>query len=53
MRILLALATIAAPLLALARSSTGDKVLVILDKDIAKDEYSKFWASLEGQSTTY
>ncbi|WVR03633.1 hypothetical protein IAU60_000627 [Kwoniella sp. DSM 27419] len=30
-----------------ARSSTGDKVLVVLEPSIAKQDYSKFWASLE------
>lgn len=35
--------------LGLARSSTGDRVLVILEKGISRDDYSKFWQSLEGQ----
>ncbi|KAK4686169.1 oligosaccharyltransferase complex subunit beta, partial [Tremellales sp. Uapishka_1] len=30
-----------------ARSSTGDKVLVVLDPSVVKDEYSKFWESLQ------
>lgn len=33
---------------ALAKSATGDKVLVVLDSGIAKSDYSSFWASLEG-----
>lgn len=40
-----------APFLALlglvnARSSTGDRVLVVLESSIDKEEYSKFWSSL-------
>ncbi|WVF66102.1 hypothetical protein IAT40_000841 [Kwoniella sp. CBS 6097] len=30
-----------------ARSSTGDRVLVVLEPSIKKDDYSKFWASLQ------
>jgi hypothetical protein len=33
---------------AIAKSSTGDKVLVVLESGIAKSDYSSFWASLEG-----
>lgn len=33
--------------LALAKSSTGDRVLVVLETGIQKDAYSKFWSSLE------
>jgi len=33
---------------ALGRSSTGDKVLVVLESGITKSDYSSFWASLEG-----
>ncbi|WVQ78931.1 hypothetical protein IAT38_001023 [Cryptococcus sp. DSM 104549] len=45
-------ATLLAPFLALlsvvsARSSTGDRVLVVLESAVDKDQYSKFWASLE------
>jgi hypothetical protein len=32
-----------------ARSSTGDRVLVVLEPQIAEADYSKFWASLKGQ----
>ncbi|WWC58336.1 uncharacterized protein I303_100876 [Kwoniella dejecticola CBS 10117] len=40
------------PLLALiglvqARSSTGDRVLVVLETSVKKDDYSKFWKSLQ------
>jgi oligosaccharyltransferase complex subunit beta len=38
--------------LSAARSSTGDRVLVILEPQLAKDDYSKFWASLKGESST-
>lgn len=31
----------------LARSSTGDRVLVVLDSDIQKSDYTQFWSSLE------
>jgi len=34
---------------AIAKSSTGDKVLVVLESGIAKSDYSSFWASLEGE----
>lgn len=34
---------------AVARSATGDRVLVVLDSEVAKGDYSKFWASLEGE----
>jgi hypothetical protein len=34
---------------ALARSSTGDRVLVVLESGIAKSDYSSFWSSLEGK----
>ncbi|WVQ93730.1 hypothetical protein IAU59_000807 [Kwoniella sp. CBS 9459] len=30
-----------------ARSSTGDRVLVVLESSVKKDDYSKFWASLQ------
>ncbi|OCF36217.1 oligosaccharyltransferase complex subunit beta [Kwoniella heveanensis BCC8398] len=30
-----------------ARSSTGDRVLVVLEPSVKKDDYSKFWASLQ------
>ncbi|WWC66748.1 uncharacterized protein I206_100653 [Kwoniella pini CBS 10737] len=30
-----------------ARSSTGDRVLVVLESSIKKDDYSKFWKSLQ------
>ncbi|WRT63892.1 uncharacterized protein IL334_000818 [Kwoniella shivajii] len=30
-----------------ARSSTGDKVLVVLEPSVQKDDYSKFWKSLK------
>jgi hypothetical protein len=46
--IFLAVVALVAP--ALARSSTGDRVLVVLESGIAKTDYSKFWASLEGES---
>ncbi|WWC85977.1 uncharacterized protein L201_000848 [Kwoniella dendrophila CBS 6074] len=41
-----------APILSLialvtARSSTGDRVLVVLDSNVKKNEYSQFWESLE------
>jgi oligosaccharyltransferase complex subunit beta len=32
----------------IAKSSTGDKVLVVLESGIEKSDYSSFWASLEG-----
>jgi len=32
----------------LARSSTGDRVLVVLEPSINRDDYSKFWESLKG-----
>lgn len=35
---------------AVARSVTGDRVLVVLDSDIQKGEYSKLWSSLECKS---
>jgi hypothetical protein len=34
---------------AIAKSSTGDKVLVVLESGIEKSDYSSFWASLEGE----
>jgi hypothetical protein len=34
---------------AFARSSMGDKVLVVLESGIAKNDYSSFWSSLEGE----
>jgi oligosaccharyltransferase complex subunit beta len=37
---------------AIARSATGDRVLVILEPSVARDEYSKFWGSLKGQLKT-
>ncbi|WVQ75896.1 hypothetical protein IAR50_005531 [Cryptococcus sp. DSM 104548] len=33
--------------LASAKSATGDRVLVVLESAVARDDYSKFWASLE------
>jgi oligosaccharyltransferase complex subunit beta len=49
MRLPISLIAIISSLLsfALAKSSTGDRVLVVLEKQINKDDYSKFWASLE------
>ena len=43
-----------APLLALlstvtGRSATGDRVLVVLEPSVVRDEYSRFWGSLKGQ----
>lgn len=35
-----------------AKSSTGDRVLVVLESGIEKGDYSKFWKSLEGGSIT-
>lgn len=35
-----------------AKSSTGDRVLVVLESGIEKGDYSKFWKSLEGGSFT-
>lgn len=32
----------------LARSSTGNSVLVVLEKDLPKDEFSTFFSGLEG-----
>ena len=31
-----------------ARSATGDKVLVVLESTVMKDDYSEFWTSLKG-----
>ncbi|ODO07875.1 hypothetical protein I350_03456 [Cryptococcus amylolentus CBS 6273] len=33
--------------LAAAKSATGDRVLVVLESAVARDDYSQFWASLE------
>ncbi|KAK8861744.1 hypothetical protein IAR55_002567 [Kwoniella newhampshirensis] len=43
---------LATPLLALlglvsGRSATGDRVLVVLEEAVSKDDYSKFWGSLK------
>jgi len=35
---------------ALARSSTGDSVLVVLDPSLKREDYSKFFGGLEGES---
>ena len=35
---------------ALGRSSTGDRVLVVLESQVNQDDYSKFFASLKGAS---
>lgn len=52
MRLLLSLAALVlvavAP--AAAVSSTGSRVLVALEKGLRKDDYSHFWADLEGPS---
>ena len=36
----------------MARSATGDRVLVVLEKQVVKEDYSKFWASLQGESSS-
>ena len=41
-------AALAALSSAVARSSTGDRVLVVLESQVKQDDYSKFWASLKG-----
>jgi hypothetical protein len=33
---------------ALARSSTGDRVLVVVEPQVERSSYSKFWDSLIG-----
>lgn len=35
---------------AFARSSTGDSVLVLLDPSLKREDYSKFFGGLEGES---
>ncbi|KAL7420102.1 oligosaccharyl transferase glycoprotein complex, beta subunit [Cryptotrichosporon argae] len=52
MRLLGALSALAALGTALARSSTGDRVLVVLDTDVDRVAYSKFWASLQDRGFT-
>ena len=34
--------------LAVAKSATGDSVLVVLEKDLPKEDFSTFFSSLEG-----
>ena len=31
-----------------ARSATGDKILVVLESAVVKDDYSRFWSLLKG-----
>jgi hypothetical protein len=52
MRLLLSLAALAVAAVApvAAISSTGPRVLVALEKGLRKDDYSLFWADLEGPS---
>jgi len=36
-----------------ARSSTGQRVLVVIEHALNRAEYSKFWDSLQGVSTNF
>jgi hypothetical protein len=44
------LSTLALPLTAYARSSAGDRVLVVADKSVKKADYSGFLDDLKGAS---
>lgn len=52
MRGLIALAVQLAVLaaVALSKSSTGNSVLVVLEKELSRDDFSAFFGSLEGLS---
>lgn len=36
-----------------ARSATGDRVLVVLESAVIKDDYSQFWDSLKRTKIPY
>lgn len=39
--------------LVFARSATGDRVLVVLESAVTKDDYSQFWDSLQRTQIPY
>ena len=39
--------------IASTKSATGDSVLVVLEKDLPKEQFSKFFAGLEGMPLSF
>ena len=50
MRWLLSLSLLALLSLAQALSSTGSRLLIVIEEAAEKGKYSKFWGDLEGES---